>query len=89
MQGSQQVVTPVKTGVQPFRNYLKTLDSGLRRNDGVPSFLVFCGEIVHKVWPAEFFTQTQHNIAPVVKCAKRMIVIAAEAAPTTTVHSDR
>jgi len=30
---SQKVVTPVKTGVQPFRNFLKTLDSGFRRND--------------------------------------------------------
>jgi hypothetical protein len=89
MQGSQQVVTPVKTGVQPFRNSLKTLDSGLRRNDRVPRFLAFYEDIVHKVCPAEFFTQTQHNIAPVVKCARRMIIIAAEAAPTTTVHSDR
>jgi len=27
------VVTPVKTGVQCFRNALKSLDSGFRRND--------------------------------------------------------
>ncbi len=31
---SQKVVTPVKTGVQSFLNYLKPLDSGFRRNDG-------------------------------------------------------
>jgi len=30
---SQKVVTPVKTGVERFRNYLKGLDSGFRRND--------------------------------------------------------
>jgi hypothetical protein len=36
---SQKVVTPVKTGVQSFINYLKTLDSGFRRNDGVSRFL--------------------------------------------------
>ena len=30
---SQKVVTPVKTGVQPFSNYLKTQNSGIRRND--------------------------------------------------------
>jgi hypothetical protein len=27
------VVTPVKTGVQSFHNYSKTLDSGFRLND--------------------------------------------------------
>lgn len=37
---SQKVVTPVKTGVQRFYNYLKFLDSGFRRNDirGCPVF---------------------------------------------------
>jgi hypothetical protein len=30
---SQKVVTPVKTGVTTFCNYLKTQDSGIRRND--------------------------------------------------------
>ncbi len=30
---SQKVVTPVKTGVQPFSNYLKTPDPSFRRND--------------------------------------------------------
>jgi len=39
---SQKVVTPVKTGVQPFRNFLKTLDSGFRRNDEMPLFFLFC-----------------------------------------------
>jgi len=34
MMSSQEVVTPVKTGVQGIRNGLKTLDSGFRRNDG-------------------------------------------------------
>jgi len=32
---AQKSVTPVKTGVQNFRNYSKTLDSGFRRNDGM------------------------------------------------------
>jgi hypothetical protein len=41
MQGSQQVVTPVKAGGQPFRNDPRALASGLRRNDAVPIFLVF------------------------------------------------
>jgi hypothetical protein len=30
---TQKVVTPVKTGVQNFCNYPKTLDSGIHRND--------------------------------------------------------
>ena len=30
---SQKVVTPVKTGIRHFSSYLKTLDSGFRRND--------------------------------------------------------
>jgi hypothetical protein len=33
MDGFVKVVTPVKTGVQCFRNYLRSLDSGFRRND--------------------------------------------------------
>jgi len=33
MMASQKVVSPVKTGVQRFYNYLKLLDSGFRRND--------------------------------------------------------
>jgi len=37
---SQKAVTPVKTGVQGIRNDLKTLDSGLRRNDERIAF--FC-----------------------------------------------
>jgi len=47
---SQKVVTPVKTGVQSFDNYPKSLDSGacpglrsgIRRNDGMRRFLTFC-----------------------------------------------
>jgi len=39
---SQKVVTPVKTGVQPFHNFLKTLDSCFRRNDEMPLFFLFC-----------------------------------------------
>jgi len=42
MMNSQKVVTPVKTGVQPFRNLLKTLDSGFRRNDEMSLFFLFC-----------------------------------------------
>jgi len=42
MMASQKVVTPVKTGVQPFRNFLKALDSGFRRNDEMPLFFLFC-----------------------------------------------
>ena len=38
---SQKVVTPVKTGVQSFSNYPKTLDSGFRRNDDNMEFLTF------------------------------------------------
>jgi len=30
------------TGVQSFRNFLKTLDSGFRRNDEMPLFFLFC-----------------------------------------------
>jgi hypothetical protein len=37
----QNVVTPVKTGVQSFSNYSKTLDSGFRRIDGAMKFLAF------------------------------------------------
>jgi len=37
----KRVVTPVKTGVQTFRNYPKTLDSGFRRNDEISRFLAF------------------------------------------------
>jgi len=43
---SQKVVTPVKTGVQPFRNFLKTLDSGFRRNGEMPLFFLFCECII-------------------------------------------
>jgi len=32
---SGKIVTPVKTGVQPFRRYLQKLDSGFRRNDEI------------------------------------------------------
>jgi hypothetical protein len=39
---SQIIVTPVKTEVQTFRNYPKTLDSGFRRNDEISRFLAFC-----------------------------------------------
>jgi len=45
---SQKVVTPVKTGVQPFRNFLKTLDSGFRRNDEMPLFFLFCECIINE-----------------------------------------
>jgi len=45
MMNSQKVVTPVKTGVHPFRNFLKTLDSGFRRNDEMPLFFLFCDAI--------------------------------------------
>jgi len=48
MMASQKVVTPVKTGVQPFRNFLKPLDSGFRRNDEMPLFFLFCETI--KPW---------------------------------------
>jgi flagellar biosynthesis protein len=40
---SKEVVTPVKTGVQPFRNCTKTLDSGFRRNDGLSRCWTFAG----------------------------------------------
>jgi len=43
---SQKVVTPVKTGVQPFHNFLKTLDSGFRRNGEMPLFFLFCECII-------------------------------------------
>jgi len=39
---SHQVVIPVKTGVQFFSNYSKTLDSGFRRNGRNVLFLTFC-----------------------------------------------
>jgi len=38
---SQKVVTPVKTGVQSDVNYMILLDSGFRRNDGIPEVLTF------------------------------------------------
>jgi len=41
MMTSKKIVTPVKTGVQSFRDYPNTLDSGLRRNDGTSRFLTF------------------------------------------------
>ena len=39
-----KVVTLVKTGAQTYRNYIKNLDSGLRRNDEL-SFVTFCKTI--------------------------------------------
>jgi hypothetical protein len=36
---SQEVVTPLKNGVQAFVKPLVTLDSGFRRNDGKGRFL--------------------------------------------------
>ena len=41
MMVSQKVVAPVKTGVQSFSYYSKTLDSGFRRNDGKSQFSAF------------------------------------------------
>jgi len=38
---SQKTVTPVKTGVQSLRDYPRALDSGFRRNDEMPQFLIF------------------------------------------------
>jgi hypothetical protein len=38
---SEDIVTPGKTGVQPFRNSTKTLDSGFLRNDEISRFLAF------------------------------------------------
>ena len=49
MMVSQIVVTPVKTGVQSFSNYPKTLDSGFRRNDEISLFLAFCENIRDKL----------------------------------------
>jgi hypothetical protein len=43
---SQKVVTPVKTGVQWFYNYLNLLDSDFRRNDGNGLSAPFC-EVVN------------------------------------------
>jgi hypothetical protein len=43
---SQKVVTPVKTGVQSFDNYPKSLDSGIRRNDRMRRFFTFCEFII-------------------------------------------
>jgi hypothetical protein len=39
---SQKVVSPVKTGVQSLYNYIKSLDSGLRRNDEKMNLETFC-----------------------------------------------
>ena len=39
---SQKVVTPVKTGVQEFYNYLILLDSDFRRNDENALSATFC-----------------------------------------------
>ena len=41
MTTSSKVVTPVKTGVQGFRNMLKYLDSGFHRNDDFWVFSTF------------------------------------------------
>jgi len=38
---SQEIVTPVKTGVQIFCKCSKNLDSGFRRNDGKQVFATF------------------------------------------------
>ena len=38
---SQEVVTPVKTGVKGIYNYSKKMDSGFRRNDGKTDFWTF------------------------------------------------
>ena len=38
---SQRIVTPVKTGVQPFRTSPASRHCGFRRNDGMPRFLAF------------------------------------------------
>ena len=38
---SQKVVTPVKAGVQEFRNYLNMLESGFRRSDKKGCFPTF------------------------------------------------
>ena len=36
-----EIVTPVKTGVQYFRNTFKFLDSGVHRNDNFGAFSTF------------------------------------------------
>jgi len=41
----------VKTGVQPFRNFLKSLDSSFRRNDEMPLFFLFCKSIKLDLFP--------------------------------------
>jgi hypothetical protein len=38
---SQKVVTPAEAGVQEISNYLKKLDSGIRRNHNKPHFQTF------------------------------------------------
>jgi hypothetical protein len=43
-----KVVSPVKTGVQCFYNYLKLLDSGFRRNDDISLFSTFYDFIKQK-----------------------------------------
>ncbi len=53
LMNSQKVVTPVKTGVQMLYNFLKRLDSGFRRNDGLQLrkktvFYYFLR--VHQIW---------------------------------------
>ena len=42
MMRSQKVVSPVKTGVQWLQNYLKSLNSGFRRNDENVYFETLC-----------------------------------------------
>jgi len=46
---SSKVVTPVKTGVQCFRNTLKSLDSDFHRNDDSWAFSTFY-EVVKDVF---------------------------------------
>jgi len=49
----------VKTGVQRIFKFLKKLDSGFRRNDGKPHFLIFYEFIKRRgfeVLPLEFLT---------------------------------
>jgi len=47
---SQKIVSSVKTGVQGFHNYLKLLDSGLRRNDKFEAFSTFYETIKYHIF---------------------------------------
>jgi len=59
MVSQKKVVTPVKTGVQLFLNYLKTLDSGFRRNDAVAQFLIFHEAIIFALYQKPEFALAQ------------------------------